>query len=201
MEKDNRYLQLQGIVSEDVLSKIVPVRKFTKANTKWLFVDYAPKDYKVGTRFDVMLKGENKLMVPEIFNIKLLNVLDQFGNHLDSIPMGSKTICRFEFIPTIPKEIKDLPIIKYWKYNKMPIIIARHDEIIVDESNAISDDVYVEIINGVLSVFTTPGLIKKADIDLLLSKIADNNQEVRNKLLSKLDITSDMNKGNLEKAR
>jgi hypothetical protein len=69
-------------------------------------------------------------------------VIDEFGNRPGSIPVGTKTICRFFF---------GLLTLAYWKFNPANLRIANHSELLVDEVNTISPEVYAEIVNDIIS--------------------------------------------------
>ena len=74
------------------------------------FVDYSSFEVYKGQEFN---NG----------NIILKKISDQFGNELDSIPRGWRTICDFDFI-SMPENIKNLPLQKEWIYNPNGVIIS-----------------------------------------------------------------------------
>ncbi len=151
MQQENKYLQLQGFVSPDVLNTS-GFDEPMDANISWFFVDYSPKEYPVGAAFDVVLSGKERTMVPQIFHIRLLKVCDQFGNTLNSIPGGTKTICKFAFSPSLPQAFEQLPVLAAWKFNPESLLIAHHSEIQVDEVNTIPDEMVNKIVDSVISV-------------------------------------------------
>ncbi len=174
---ENRYLQIQGIVDRTVLNELIDVEKYAKPNTEWLFVDYSPVQYKLNTKFDIILAGEEKKMLPKFFNIKLLDAFEQTGKKLDCIPLGWKTICRFECKP-IPAAVLKLPVLSSWTYTS-ELKFARHEDIVVDPFN-ISKSVYSEVLNDFISMsIHTDSINKKSKEDLLdiLSKVISGNTE------------------------
>lgn len=183
MMPENKFLQIQGIVDNDVLRTLINIEKYAMQNTLWLFVDYSPVEYKLKAKFDIILAGEKKSMMPKIYNIKLLDVIEQTGKKLRSIPVGYKTICRFEFKP-LPDTIQELPILKWWA----PICqlkFAHHEDIVIDSPN-VSRDVYTEVINDFISFsINTPSINKRKAIDFLdtVSQIIHaNSLEMKNKI-------------------
>ena len=119
----NKYLRIQGKVSSTVLKTLPIGHSANKPNTGWFFVDYANNHFKKGISFDVILSDDAE-KIKKTARIKLMQVIDQFGHTLDSIPDGYKTICRFEFIDTTPREFKHLQILTAWDAVKNPIVLA-----------------------------------------------------------------------------
>jgi len=184
MKTENKYLQVLGLVDKKILHQLLGETRYRKQNAQWFFVDYSPADYEMDTKFDIILEGEEKKIVPKIFNIKILDVIDQTGKHLAVIPLGWKTICRFEFKPHIPVIVQKLPILSRWEYNNT-LKFARHADLVVD-SNNFSKDVYTEVINDFISVSIHSQSInkknKEAFLDTIAKVIHGDSQEMSNKI-------------------
>jgi hypothetical protein len=186
MQLENKYLQIQGIVENDVLHEFIGDRKYTKPDSFWFFVDYAPATYKVNSKFDIILEGEEIKIAPHFYNIKLLTVLDQFGHHLDAIREGWKSVCRFGFTDAIPKAVYSLPVLTTWKYNKNSLKIANHNDIFI-EPNIPSKRTYALVFNDLFSyALHTDSINKKDFISYILKIYAANKEELNGKVPSEL---------------
>ena len=131
-----QILTLLGKVDRRVLKRMAKTLSVEKDNT-WFFVDYVSEEIKVGQSFDVLLYGTEKKLIPETINIKIKEVLDQFGNKLAAIPKGFQTICNFQFSRAIPKEINNLPSSQDWEYNPHSVTLAKHQSIQLSEPDFI----------------------------------------------------------------
>ena len=178
----NKYLQIQGFVDKEVLGELISINKYSKPNSYWVFVDYALVEFKLNSKFDIVLEGEEKRMSPHIYNITLLTVLDQFGNHLETLQEGWKTICRFEFTGDIPKSFKKLPILDTWKHNKNSLKIANHKELVIDTNN-ISKSVYTQVFRELLLlVSNNDSIYKKEFFDSFKNIYLENKLEMNDKI-------------------
>jgi|GEM_PF-2112088 len=120
-------LTVLGKVNKRIISKLVKPSE-VKDNS-WYFIDYANEEIKLGEKFDTMLEGNQKTLIPGMVNIKLKKVFDQLGNNLDFIPKGFQAIANFDFNDKVPSPMKSLPSYESWDYNKNPIFIAKHEDI------------------------------------------------------------------------
>src|SRR5436309_753917 len=111
MKKENREhlapLTLLGRVDKRVIKKLINPTYTDKEDIVWFFVDYSVSEVEINSQYDILLEKETNSLIPGKFKIKLLATFDQFGNQLDSIPKGFQTICRLQFIPELPKQIKN----------------------------------------------------------------------------------------------
>jgi hypothetical protein len=123
MINNSLILTLQGRVSQKILKKINA--NSPALNKAWFFVDYAVHDVETGAVFHVLLEGENKKLLRNTTIIKLVQVFDEFGHKIQSVPEGYKTICRFEFRPNIPVVLKKLPLLNSWQYNPQAVSLAQ----------------------------------------------------------------------------
>ena len=136
----------------------------TKANTVWMFVDYASAEVKVGANFDALFEGREKKLSGEPVQINLIKVLDQMGNSLSAIPEGFQTVCHFEFAPVVPEIIQQLKEEKTWVPNPDSIAIARHSDIqlsIADESKLVYSIAMESLKNAFISYQHHSGFIKR----------------------------------------
>lgn len=131
-----KILTLLGKVDRKVLKRMAKTLPVEKENT-WFFVDYSCEEIQVGESFDVLLKGSEKKLIPEAINIKIKEVLDQFGNKLNAIPKGFQTICNFQFSRAVPKEINNLLSAQDWEYNPHSVTLAKHQSIQLSEPDFI----------------------------------------------------------------
>lgn len=126
-------LKLVGKVDRKVIKKLVSPSKIEMENSDWFFMDYSTYEIPVNNYFDMVLESSSESSSQTLISgkskIKLTMVLDQFGNNLESVPKGFKTICRLKFISDIPKEIKKLPTLKTWIYNPSAISITNHENV------------------------------------------------------------------------
>jgi hypothetical protein len=123
--KQAMELTILGKAGKSVLKKLSK-RYFVSRRRRWLFLDYAEMDIPLNSSFDVLLRGDNKALIPAFYHVKVVRCLDQFGNELDFIPEGYKTICRLEFRPKVPQVIEQLPSLETWKSNPAHITVANH---------------------------------------------------------------------------
>lgn len=89
-------IKIIGRVKHRALKKLSVV-----SEGEWYFVDYSDIEVKKGT---VMMYEGNQILIDII--------LDQFGNELESIPIGWKTICRIWVVGL------KLPYLDGWATNK-----------------------------------------------------------------------------------
>jgi len=123
--KQPMELTILGKAGKKVLQKLSK-RYFMSRKKRWLFVDFAEMNVPLNSQFDVLLKGDNKALIPSFYRVTVLECLDQFGNQLTAIPEGYKTICRLEFHPRVPTAIDELPSLDTWKSNPSHITLANH---------------------------------------------------------------------------
>jgi len=109
-------------------------------NARWFFVDFSNDSIPKNRKFDVLLKGENRKLVPWTTKVKLTHILDQFGHSLQHIPLGYKTVCKFEFSPSIPESVKGLKALDGWDYNSDSLSFASHEDINLSSPDAIFND-------------------------------------------------------------
>ncbi len=182
IHEGNKYLQIQGFVDKEVLQELINKNKYSKPNTYWVFVDYAPEEFKLNSKFDIILEGEEKKMSPHFYTIKLLTVLDQFGNHLETLQEGWKTICRLEFIGEIPKSFQHLPILDTWKHNSNSIKIVNHKDLVIDTNN-ISKSVYNQFYRELFFfVLNTDSINKKEFLSSLKNIYIENKDYMNEKI-------------------
>lgn len=121
--KQPMELTILGRAGKKVLQKLSK-RYFMSQRKRWLFLDFAEMNVPLHSQFDILLKGNNKALIPSFYRVTVLECLDQFGNQLTAIPEGYKTICRFEFHPRVPAVIDELPSLDTWKSNPSHITLA-----------------------------------------------------------------------------
>jgi hypothetical protein len=121
-------LTILGRAGKKVLQKLSK-RYFMSQRKLWLFVDFAEMNVPLHSQFDILLKGDNKTLIPSFYRVTVLECLDQFGNQLTAIPEGYKTICRLEFHPRVPAVIDELPSLDTWKSNPSHITLANLAEL------------------------------------------------------------------------
>ena len=135
-------LTILGRVKPKDILTILPVHKLHE-NQGWFYVDYAIEKVGLNTKFDVFLKGETKQLVSAgACSIKLLACFDQFAHQFEGVPEGYKTICKFEFQPSMPDFIKKLPVVSGWKYYPEAISIADHKDIELAVPDLVWEDFY-----------------------------------------------------------
>jgi len=121
-------------------------------------------------------------MLPHFYKIRLLTVLDQFGNNLESIQEGWKTICRFEFTNSIPNAVKSLPVLKALQYNKNSLKIANHEDLVIDANN-LSKSAYATVYADLFSyVFHGNSINKKDFVNNMLKLYEENKEELNGKM-------------------
>ena len=144
-------LKIFGRVEPDLVASITKRDIASKSNC-WFFVDYASNEILLNTKFDVVLEGEAKKLItgpgfgPNQFLIELVECIDQFGNNLNAIPKGYKTICRFDFKPAMPEAFSKLPVMKGWNYNPGSLSIGNHNDLEYDTFDLLIVDLYRIII-------------------------------------------------------
>lgn len=179
MVLENKYLQIQGKVDEEVLHQYIGDRKYTKPDCFWFFVDYSPATFDVHSKFDLVLEStanDEIKITPYIYNVRLLNVVDQFGNHFDAIEKGWKSLCRFEFIDSIPRTVNTLPKLKTWKYNENSFKIANHKDIYIDTINP-GKCSYTKVMQDFLIIVLHSRSINKKHFLTDFLKIYEENKE------------------------
>lgn len=174
-----QMLTILGKVDRRLLKKLLRTPLKEKENSLWLFVDYAASETPIGSHFDVLLEGEEKSLVPEKTFIKLINILDQFGNSLECLPKGFQTLCELHFSPNIPKEIRNLPSLTDWDYNQDSISIANHQDIKLNYPNGLLKDMYKIVSEHFYAVFISfsnsdNSFSKKDFIETVVSKFHTN---------------------------
>jgi hypothetical protein len=137
-------LTIQGKVKKSILKKVTNDTSL-RPNQQWYFVDYANALVPLNSKFDVLLEGQNKqLITPSSpYSIRLLACQDQFGNKLDGIPKGFKTICKLEARPKFPPQLKNIQSLDEWDYNPEAISIVNHKEVALAERDNILFDLYL----------------------------------------------------------
>ena len=182
MASGNKFLQIQGKVDNNVLGKLIDTKKNVKKNTLWLFVDYSSVEYKLNSKFDIVSPIADNGHLAEAYSVKLLDVIEQTGKKLPSIPQGYKTMCRFEFKP-FPDFIDKLPVLSSWTH-ECQLKFALHEKEV--DSSYVSKEVYTQVINDFISLsINTKSVNKKSVIAFLdtVSKIIhDNSEEMKNKI-------------------
>lgn len=154
MKKDkSEILTLLGKVEKRLIKKLLNHTVSEKENILWVFVDYSISEVELNTHFDVLLETETTSIIPGKFSVKLLKVLDQFGNNLDSIPKGFQTICRLQFTPELPRQIRNLPSLAGWVYNPSSISIGKHENIRFYSDDLVLKTIYKFASMGIRQVF------------------------------------------------
>jgi len=121
-------LRLLGRVSARVLKRTFPGLELKKPNTEWFFVSYSSDTYPVSSTFDIFIPGSGGEWNHD-YKIKLLKITDEYGRRFNEISDGFKTICCFQFTSSIPKEIKQLPVLTDWEMNEKGVYLFQHSEI------------------------------------------------------------------------
>lgn len=120
-------IYIPGKVSNSIAKKIKS--NYTPSSQHlWLFAGYCFHEFSVGSVFDIFVEQATQNWNHD-FKIKLVEVFDEFGRSHTSIPVGYKTICLFEFYPSIPAKIKKLPTLKTWKVGNSGIYLCDHSTI------------------------------------------------------------------------
>lgn len=128
MNEKPKYLELQGKVSQRIISKLYPKVRFSKPNAEWFFADYSPADFNIGEEFDI-LDFEGKKRVTKIkYKTRLLAVMDQLKTSLEFVPKGYQTIVRLQFNPNIPTEMRNLKTLDSWTSNLASVIISKKED-------------------------------------------------------------------------
>lgn len=137
-------LTIQGKIKKSALKRVTNEASL-RPNQQWFFVDYAVVPVPLNSKFDVLLEGQNKQLISPSspYFIRLLACLDQFGNKLDGIPKGFKTICKLEAHPKFPTQLKNIRSLDEWDYNPEAISIVNHKEVALAERPSILFDLYL----------------------------------------------------------
>jgi hypothetical protein len=137
-------LTIQGKIKKSALKRVTNDASL-RPNQQWFFVDYAVVPVPLNSKFDVLLEGQNKQLISPSspYSIRLLTCLDQFGNKLDGIPKGFKTICKLEAHPKFPTQLKNIRSLDEWDYNPEAISIVNHKEVALAERPNILFDLYL----------------------------------------------------------
>jgi hypothetical protein len=157
--KQPMELTILGRAGKKVLQKLSK-RYFLSRKKRWLFVDFAEMNVPLHSQFDVLLKGENKALIPSFNRVTVLECLDQFGNRLTAIPEGYKTICRLEFHPKVPAAIDELPSLDTWKSNPSQIILANLEDLQLAYADPFVNDLSSLAYFTVLEQMTTKNSIR-----------------------------------------
>ncbi len=183
MQTENKYLQIEGRVSKKVLNKLFG-EKITDYAVDWFFVDYAPATFKKGIIFDIVLvgnEGDEITIAPFIYHIGLMDIMDQFSNHLEEIPEGWKTICRFDFQPNA-SVAGTLPELDEWKYNIDSLKIARHQDLKI-ETNSISKNAYAGVFEELFFyAMHSHSINRKNFMTDILKLYEENKEEINEKM-------------------
>jgi len=168
--KQPTELTILGRAGKKVLQKLSK-RHFISRKKRWLFVDFAEMNVPLHSQFDVLLKGDNKALIPSFYKVTLLECIDQFGNQLTAIPEGYKTICRLEFHPKVPATIDELPSLDTWKANPSHITLANHADLQLAFADPFVNDLSYLAYFTVLEQMTTKNPIRSvSDFYSLLEK-------------------------------
>jgi len=164
-------LTIQGKVKQKVI-KLLTSDYSLYENHGWFFIDYAIAEIPLHSKFDVLLEGDSKKLIfgPGPFSIKLSGCLDQFGNRLQAIPEGFKTICKLEFHPQIPSAVKKLPLLDEWDYNPKAISLASHEDIELSTPDLVLSDLYSIVyiqVKNTLAHKPKQSISKKEFVDFL----------------------------------
>ncbi|MDP1765123.1 MAG: hypothetical protein Q8L07_14680 [Sediminibacterium sp.] len=177
----NKYLRIQGKVSSAVLKTLPIGHSVNKPNAEWFFVDYANNHFKKGISFDVILSDDAE-KIKKTAKIKLMQVIDQFGHTLDSIPDGYKTICRFEFIDTTPQEFNRLQTLTAWDAVKKPIVLANTKDLtfnMTEKRVMASLKLNARYIRYLLKKIERKSLSKDKTILIVAKELQINNTEAK----------------------
>jgi hypothetical protein len=149
IELGDKYLQIQGFVSLEtleVMAKSLP----WESGAYWFFVEYAPATYPKGATFNFIIDNAGKKMEQGFYNMRLLNIIDQFGFSQDEISEGWKTICQFAIDP-LPQIMKTLPVLDSWKYNPNGIKLLSFSDFTLQDENALTEKMYNLALDQILS--------------------------------------------------
>jgi hypothetical protein len=108
-------LQILGIVSDSVLNLVSKglIREYKKGLTLVFFCSYSEDEVPIGEEFRYLINPRTN----QTFTVNAIHidVTQSWGISLDSIPIGHKTISRFEFSESDLFIIrKEIPIINSW---------------------------------------------------------------------------------------
>jgi hypothetical protein len=183
-----RSLTLLGKVDRKSLKKIdrsVPAR----TENTWFFADYTNMPFKVNECFDTLLKGPEKTLVPGKVNIKIKEILDQFGNNHKVIPQGFKTILLLEFSPSVPPLFHNMPTLIGWEFNENSISLTHHEDVKLAEAGVEPVSLYRVFISHVRTEFQNPNTIsKRRFINFLVSSRNVRTKLEATRLLNKFKI-------------
>ena len=111
---EQRYLRLEGLVSESVLVSVVNgLPKDAPANSRVCFVGFSYADLSLPKEFDLIFDlslPENALPAAS----RVIAATQQYGKPFAEIPHGWKTICVIEFPGGVPALIERLPVVDAW---------------------------------------------------------------------------------------
>ena len=155
MDYNQDKLHILGRASSVVVKKLQKHHSAVKENTIWLFAGYNFSDYKVGSSFDIFIKESDQTWNHD-YKIRLQKIFDEYGRNYAQIPEGYKTLCLFECIPTVPANIKQLPVLKTWEVTDKSIYLCNHSNI-----DLLHDRSYDSALFSVLSEMVVSGLRKK----------------------------------------
>lgn len=148
---ENTRITLQGKVSALVLKKF-GIESSSNKSCQWFFVDFASQTIKIPFTFDTLLTGESQSLIKtnSCNSIKILKAIDQYAHPMKEIPNGYKSICLIQFLPQVPKEIRQLPILTQFIFNPESITLARHNDIQLTPK---SDNITTKLYNVLYSEF------------------------------------------------
>jgi hypothetical protein len=149
IELENKYLHIQGFVSPETLGQMAG-NITQQQGTYWFFVEYAPATYSKGATFHIIIDDAGKKMIPEFYNMRLLEIVDQFGYHQPEISEGWKTICQFA-IDSLPPVMTTLPELKTWKHNPNGVKFVNLSDITVQDENAFTKKIYMLVLDDIIS--------------------------------------------------
>jgi hypothetical protein len=198
----DRVLRVQGKIEHSILTKLLGDKLESESDSDWFFIDYSPSDIPLKSKFDLLLSSEGKVSKSPS-DIIVETVIDSFGNLLNGIPRGYKTVVKLGFTNKIPQLFQSLPSLKGWKSTLEEIMITNIEDNKFDEYPDIWDDVYklmisdlkhtsphwdkmnkneffdrlkylgIEDYESFLTVFTNMGLIKEGNREELEFKQID----------------------------
>lgn len=111
-----RVLSIEGIVAPSLLRSIDDGQGVSPDDSaRWLFVSYAYADIPRGRTYDHWWAPDSS-SGPIVAAASVDHIKQQYGNALDVVPHGWKTIIRFRFTSTVPQGIDELPVLRDWSY-------------------------------------------------------------------------------------
>ncbi len=149
LELGNNYLHIQGFVSQGTQKEMAGSLTH-RSGAEWFFVEYASVTYPQGASFPLIIDSKAGSKVPEFYNLRLIDIVDQFGFHQPEVSEGWKTICQFAF-DTLPPAIAALPKLDTWRHNPEGVKIVTFSDVKVHDDVDISKKNYMLVVDELIS--------------------------------------------------